>query len=434
MHKQMIIGNGSKVASEMSSGLARRALWVLGLATLIILFATTSSAADDEAWAVFDGKKDRTVEIRTTSGRVFVTGTNSDTVYVRARRTDLEEIDEEPESDDPRAAGLRKITHSATGLEVWGDENVVTVTTGGHSGTVDLHIRVPRNAALDIEAHFADSVLVRNIKAAVDIGTNGSARLENVDGEIEVETSRWIYLDDVAGSVVCNSGFGGIEGTVKRLDPDRPISLSAMGPIDVAIPRNSKATLYLKTSFGEVYTDFDVELQRREDWPDDTGASIPFVTVLPPRPPKMAAPVVIVEPRPVKAPRPDKPDKPDKSDKSDAAKKSGAAEKAEQEERTREAYDEAVRAYLRQHREELRLQRDELSELLREQSEVLREDLRSQYEVQRVLERELVDVRVGVAPLVVPTLTPGLIGEINGGGVEIRLTSMSGSIYVRRGK
>jgi hypothetical protein len=390
---------------------------------------------DDEAWAVFDGKKDRTVEIRTTSNRVFVTGTNSDTVYVRARRTDLEEADEEPESDDPRAAGLRKITHRATGLEVWGEGNVVTVATRSYEGSFELYIRMPRDAALDIEAHFADSVFVRNIKASVDIGTNGSARLENVDGEIEVETSNWIYLTDVAGSVVCNTGFGGIEGTVKRLDDDRPISLSALGPIDVAIPSNSKATLYLKTSFGEVYTDFDVELQRREDWSDDTGASIPFVTVLPPRMPKMAAPVVVVEPRPVKvtAPKPDKPDKPDKRDKADKpdkADKSDEAEKAEQEERLRNEYDEAVRAYLRAHREELRVDREKLRQQVREHRKEYSGQMFANREMQRVLREDL----VGVAPYIVPTLTPGLIGEINGGGVEIRLTSMSGSIYVRRGR
>jgi hypothetical protein len=222
---------------------------------------------------------------------------------------------------------------------------------------------------------------------------------------------------------------------VKRLDDDRPISLSALGPIDVAIPSNSKATLYLKTSFGEVYTDFDVELQRREDWSDDTGASIPFVTVLPPRMPKMAAPVVVVEPRPVKvtAPKPDKPDKPDKRDKADKpdkADKSDEAEKAEQEERLRNEYDEAVRAYLRAHREELRVDREKLRQQVREHRKEYSGQMFANREMQRVLREDL----VGVAPYIVPTLTPGLIGEINGGGVEIRLTSMSGSIYVRRGR
>ena len=120
----------------------------------------------------------------------------------------------------------------------------------------------------------------------------------------------------------------------------------------------------------------------------------------------------------------------------DKAKKSDEAEKAERESESREAYDAAVRAYLYAKREQFSDQREELREQLRERREELheqfREELRTQHEVQRVLQRDLIDV--GVAPYIVPTLSPGLIGEINGGGVEIRLTSMSGSIYVRRGK
>jgi hypothetical protein len=369
------------------------------VASLALLFtaagSATSSAADDEAWAVFDGKKDRVVEIRPSSGRVVVTGTNSDTVYVRARRIDVQEADEEPEADDPRAAGLRKITHGATGLETWGDGNVVTVATRNFGGSVELYVRVPRNATLEISAHFADSVFVRNMKAPVNIGTNGSVRLENVDGEIEVETGGWIYLTDVAGSVVCNSGFGGIEGNVKRVRADQPVSLSAIGPIDVTIPRDSKATLYMKTSFGEVYTDFDMKIQRGKDWPDDAEGRIPLVTMLPPRPLKVPRPVVVVEPKP------EKPDKPEES------------EEAEKESKSREEYDATVKAYLRVQREQWRAQREITA-------------------TNRALERAYVDV--AVIPFLAPTLSPGMIGEINGGGVDIRLTSMSGSIYVRRGK
>jgi hypothetical protein len=398
----------------MCQRLRANILIVVGIVSVVLLLAATSLAVDDEAWAVFEGKKDRVVEIRATSGLVVVTGTNSDTVHVRARRTDLKEAEETVDSDDPRAAGLRKITHSATGLEVWGDGNVVMVATRDFGASVDLYVRMPRTAALEISGHFADSILVRNITAPVDVRTNGSAQLENVDGEIEVETAGWIYLTDVAGSVVCNSGFGGIEGTVKRLSADRPVSLSAMGPIDVAIPRNSKATLYMKTSFGEVYTDFDVELQRNKDWPDDTDISIPFVTMLPPKAPKMPKPIVVVEPRPVKPPKPDKPGE---------AKKSEEAEKAEKETRSMEEYDAAVRAYLYAHREQLRAQRDELREQVREQ--------RADHDKLLPLKR---GIAVDVVPFVSPTLSPGLIGEINGGGVEIRLTSMTGSIYVRRGK
>ena len=44
---------------------------------------------------------------------------------MRARVSDTDRpvaVAEELTSDDPRATGLRKITHSATGLETWADD------------------------------------------------------------------------------------------------------------------------------------------------------------------------------------------------------------------------------------------------------------------------------------------------------------------------
>ena len=331
---------------------------------VLVMFALSIPApgwaADDEAWAVFDGKKDRVVEIRLTSGQVFVTGYDGDTVHVRARLKNLpEDAVEVAENDDPRAAGLRKITHSATGLETWGDGNVVTVATSSFGEPIDLYVQVPRNASVDIGSHFADSISVQSIQSAVRVRSNGSVRLADVRGEMEIETHGWIYLKNVTGSVVANSQFGGIEGTLNRVEENHPISLSATGPIDLALPRKTKATLYLKTSFGEVFTDFDMKVQKRTDGVD-VALDVP-------------APFAVLPPlRPVP--------------------------------KTKDSYDEAVRAYI-------------LAERELEKSEKGR----------KVLVRETL-------PMLAPSISPGLIGDINGGGPEIRLTSMSGNIYVRRGR
>jgi len=337
-------------------------LSLLILVMFVLSIPTPGWAVDDEAWAVFDGKKDRVVEIRMTSGQIFVTGYDGDTVHVSARlKNPPEDVAEVAETDDPRAAGLRKITHNATGLETWGDGNVVTIATSSFGEPIDLYVRMPRNASVDIGSHFADSISVQNIQSAVHVRSNGSVRLADIRGEMEIDTHGWIYLADVTGSVVANSQFGGIEGTLNKVDETHLISLSATGPIDVALPRKTKATLHLKTSFGEVFTDFDMKVQKRADG-FDVAADVPTpVRVVPPAPP--------------------------------ASKAKGS-------------YDEAARAYMLTRRE-------------------LEKNKKGQ---------QLVEIELKSLPLLAPSISPGLIGDINGGGPEIRLTSMSGNIYVRRGR
>ena len=359
---------------------------IMVLALLILLVTAPSSAADDEASVEFEGKDDRVVEIRVTSGRVFVTGTDGNTVLVRARVSNADHpvaVAEEPTSDDPRATGLRKITHSATGLETWADGNVVTVATQSFGEAVELFVSVPRDARVDIGSHFADSVSVVGIHAPVYISSNGSVHLSGINGNVEVSTAGWVYLSDLSGSVVVNSQFGGIEGSLREVDPDRPISLSATGPIDIALPEGAKATLHMKTSFGEVFTDFDMKVTPRKKGAYEVYAPIHPVPVVS---------KVVVPDEAVPAPS-----APSKSDEKDQPAPSARSD-----------YDRAVRAHAR---------------AVRNHKRVEESMKRVQERIERITES---------APYVTPSGSPAVIGNINGGGAQIRLTSMSGNIYIRR--
>lgn len=343
--------NATKRIKTISEPSARtwsvRLGWVLVFATFVLCVLTVRpAAAVDEAWAVFETKDNRIVEIRVMSGRVFVTGTKSDTVRVRARNLEsgatFAEATKEP---DPRAEGLRKLTHGETGLEMWTDRNVISTNTRSFGGSVEMRVQVPHGAAVEINSHFADSVSVRDIQSNVTIRSNGGVHVANVTGDIEVSaTGGWIYLDNVSGGVVANSQFGGIEGRFGALDPDKPVSLSASGPIDVALLPKSKATLHMKTSWGEILTDFDdMKIQPR------TANRLEA---------EDRARVIIREKLEDFAPPPP------------------SSEKAV------EAYERAVLA----------------------------------------------------DPAIAPSMRSTLVAEINGGGPEIRLTTMSGNIYVRKAR
>jgi DUF4097 and DUF4098 domain-containing protein YvlB len=55
---------------------------------------------------------------------------------------------------------------------------------------------------------------------------------------------------------------GRIVATFTRVDPQKPMAFSSMnGNIDVTLPPDVKANLSLRTDNGEIYSDFDIQLQ-----------------------------------------------------------------------------------------------------------------------------------------------------------------------------
>jgi DUF4097 and DUF4098 domain-containing protein YvlB len=55
---------------------------------------------------------------------------------------------------------------------------------------------------------------------------------------------------------------GGVKVSLDRVTPNKPMSFSSLnGKIDVTLPADTKAKLRLKTTHGEVYTDFDVKME-----------------------------------------------------------------------------------------------------------------------------------------------------------------------------
>lgn len=153
-----------------------------------------------------------------------------------------------------RAAGMRRIPNTSTGLEIVENDNVVHVETASWGHAVDLDIRVPVRTSLTLATVNDGDIVVH--------GVEGEIEVENTNGEVKVV--------DVAGSVLAHALNGDIVVSFVRLDPKTSMSFSSLnGDIDVTFPANLKADLRLKADNGEIFTDFDFELRSRK------GASKP---------------------------------------------------------------------------------------------------------------------------------------------------------------
>lgn len=87
--------------------------------------------------------------------------------------------------------------------------------------------------------------------------------IENVSGEIEIESANGgIKMTNVVGPVVAESNNGDIEVVFNRVPAGKPMSFVTFhGDVDVTLPAESKASFRIKSSMGEVFTDFDLALK-----------------------------------------------------------------------------------------------------------------------------------------------------------------------------
>ncbi|WP_141402462.1 DUF4097 family beta strand repeat-containing protein [Sediminicola luteus] len=108
--------------------------------------------------------------------------------------------------------------------------------------------------------------LPKGIDLSIDTGNLGSADVNGFDSDIEVNSNvGGVVLTNVTGPITARTSTGNIEVVFTEVNQTSPISLrSSTGAVDVSLPANTKANLELKSTMGNVFTDFDVKYQQEE--------------------------------------------------------------------------------------------------------------------------------------------------------------------------
>lgn len=158
----------------------------------------------------------------------------------------VERLREKAEEKKSQLEGLRRIpVPGGTGLEVEEEGNVMEVRTHAFQQAIDVVIQAPFNTTLELSSM-----------------NNGTITVENITGEVEVSNMNGpIKLTGISGTVVAHSMNGWINVALKSVTPDKPMSFSTMnGDIDVTLPASVKAKVKMKSDWGEVYSDFDIQV------------------------------------------------------------------------------------------------------------------------------------------------------------------------------
>lgn len=184
-------------------------------------------------------------------GKLIIQAMFSDEIDIRVHDKENVIVNYSGEkSDIDREAmknGMRRISGGGIGIEVSEDNNEVVVKTGPMpADDLEMIVYVPRNFSLKLHT------------------TQGDVRVSGIEGEIEISAINGdIELVDISGTVLVNSVNGDIEIDFTEISPNAPMSFTGVnGDIEVAFPADAKFTAKMKTEWGDVYTNFDMDIDR----------------------------------------------------------------------------------------------------------------------------------------------------------------------------
>ena len=227
----------------------RTALLILALSVLIGL---GQAHAKDEPLdrinvKLTDPSKPAYVELSLVNGGITVTGYDGKEVIVEAKtRTRKLSNDDR----DKKRKGMFHIPVTSAELSVEEKDNHVEIDVQSMKNRVDLEIKVPVNTSLSVHAVHDGEIVINNV--------NGEIEAESVHGGIK--------LVDVSGSVAASTTHGDIKANMKQINPDKPMSFNTFhGDVDVVFPATLKANVKIKTTQGDVYSDFEITKTEKPD-------------------------------------------------------------------------------------------------------------------------------------------------------------------------
>ena len=239
----------SSNANKLMKKLTLNLVFISALIGILMLGAQTLAAEapgnNHIVVPLADPSRPAQVSAHLLNGSITVKAYDGKDVIVDAK---THEGDEEEESDRERrpTGGLHRIPTASTGLSIEAEGNHVRVGTDSVRRTIDLVLSVPVHTSLSLKSV-----------------NNGHISVTGVDGELDVnDVNGDVDLNHISGSVVAHALNGHVMVTFVRVDPQKAMSFSSLnGEIDVTFPADLKATVSMRTDNGEVYSDFDIQLQ-----------------------------------------------------------------------------------------------------------------------------------------------------------------------------
>lgn len=226
----------------------KRAVLFICLMTAVSKGMAQSKHSEEMTVPLSEPGKPVTLEAHLMKGWIKVVGYEGKEVIVQVFMDSTKEREEDEDRDD-NSKGMKRIG-STGGMDVRADEdnNTVRISTSDQNKLIGLTIKVPQNTA------------------RIDVGTinDGGVTVSDVSGKIEIHNvNGGITATGISGSVVANTVNGDVIVKFKSVDASAAMGFSNLnGKIDVTLPADTKADFKLKCERGEMFTDFDIDVDK----------------------------------------------------------------------------------------------------------------------------------------------------------------------------
>lgn len=226
---------------------AIRPTWILTASLLLLLVVPRGAAAEDSGAIdpltipLSDSSRPVTLQASLFRGSLVIECEDRNNVIIEivsARRMRPAEAGQ--------TEGMRIIPNTNLGLEVEEQGNHVSIDGGLSSSIEGLRIKVPRRTSMTLATINGGRIAVQ--------GAHGELELKNTNGPISAM--------GIIGSVVASTTNGDVTVGFDAIEPDKAMSFVTFnGQVDVTFPPDLRADLRLRTDNGEIFTDFDFEVE-----------------------------------------------------------------------------------------------------------------------------------------------------------------------------
>ncbi len=211
--------------------------------------ATVLLGQEKEVTVPFTNPADeKSLDIRLVGGEISIVGTDRTDILIQYEVSKRGE-DEHSSPTNEKSRGMKRIGGANFEFEIEELKNKVRIKSNNVMNMISLKIEVPRKINIDVSKQIGSEISIANIEGIINV--------ENNIGDVTIANIR--------GSVNASSSTGEVTISFDEVDPEQSMIFNTIsGNIDITFPPSYQADLKMRTEWGEIYSDMEIETEIRQ--------------------------------------------------------------------------------------------------------------------------------------------------------------------------
>ncbi len=223
-------------------------IFVITLATALLFLGTTTTFAQDfeEIKLPLTNPAEKGfLKVEIHKGPITIKGTDRKDILVRYASMEKSKNKDKSKTKN----GLKKLHSASIDLEISEHDNRVKINSDSWNQGLILEIEVPKTIDLKVESY-----------------NQGDLEIDNIIGSLELTSYNGsITATHISGSIIADTYNGKITATFDKVQADEPMAfINYNNGLDLTFPADIKATFKISNKQGDVYTGFDMTMEKQK--------------------------------------------------------------------------------------------------------------------------------------------------------------------------